>query len=157
MPRVLVLLLSSLLLAACAVSGPPFSEAPPPPSGKALLYVYRPYHFGGAGRDAKVFVDGKLAADLPAGGYTYLYLAAGKHHVTQQWHDWSILDDSEMKQALGVTLKVAEGDTRYVCFEASTGPGRTNDEYMFEWVLSTPLTLTARQEIEQLKFIGVAK
>jgi hypothetical protein len=67
--RVAAILLgaATLLIAGCAVQGPPFEKASAPPND-AVIYVYRPYHYGSSLLRPAV-TCGEDSARIGPGGY----------------------------------------------------------------------------------------
>ena len=61
-------------LAGCATQGASFAPANEVPPGKALIYVYRPYAFGGAVYTPTVTLGHDISIALKLGGY-YAYVA----------------------------------------------------------------------------------
>jgi len=69
--------LASILLAGCATSGTHFTAAPAPAAGKALIYVYRPWHFVAGAAYDKIFINANFLADLKNGTYISCEAPAG--------------------------------------------------------------------------------
>lgn len=81
-------LISALALAGCAVQGPPFQRADSPP-GNAIIYVYRPYNYGGSLLRPAV-TCGDDTARIGPGGYHAFIAPAGQPivcHVAQETTD----------------------------------------------------------------------
>src|SRR3984893_2257088 len=75
--RLMALLLSvaSMFTAGCAVQGDPFHRASAPP-GNAVIYVYRPYHYGSSLLRPAV-TCGDDTARIGPGGYHAFVVPAG--------------------------------------------------------------------------------
>jgi len=65
-----------LFIAGCAVQGRPFEKASAPPD-EAVIYVYRPYHYGSSLLRPAV-TCGEDSARIGPGGYHAFVVAAGK-------------------------------------------------------------------------------
>lgn len=65
----------TLLMAGCAVQGPPFEKATAPPNN-AVIYVYRPYHYGSSLLRPAV-TCGEDSARIGPGGYHAFVVPAG--------------------------------------------------------------------------------
>jgi hypothetical protein len=76
--RVLVRVCAPLLLIGCAVQGQPFEKVSPPPRN-AVIYIYRPYHYGSSALRPEV-TCGDETARIGPGGYHAFVVPAG--HVT---------------------------------------------------------------------------
>src|SRR5271167_2427342 len=68
-----------LLLTACAMKGPPFEKLSPPPSN-AVIYVYRPYHYGSSLLRPAV-TCGDDSARIGPGGYHAFVVPAGSSPI----------------------------------------------------------------------------
>ena len=77
---VLFILICIIISAGCA-SGPKYVPVDNANPGKAILYIYRPAHFGAAANSPKVEIDGKQWFYLPNGGYTWFELESGDHVI----------------------------------------------------------------------------
>jgi hypothetical protein len=75
--RLLVLVLGAAAAAGfgCAVQGQPFEKIPSPP-GNAVIYVYRPYSYGGSALRPAV-TCGEDTARIGPGGYHAFIVPAG--------------------------------------------------------------------------------
>ena len=102
----------ALLQVGCASSGAPFSPVAVTPSGKAVIYVYRPWRIkASAGVDWPIAVDGKTIGRLGNGQYVQALVAPGLHSV-----DLGIPDPGPLEAATSVPVdvSVAAGESRYV-------------------------------------------
>jgi len=82
MNRSLLVLLSGVVgvfAIGCAVQGQPFEKVPPPP-GNAVIYVYRPYSYGGSALRPAV-TCGEDTARIGPGGYHPFIVPAGEKVV----------------------------------------------------------------------------
>jgi hypothetical protein len=70
------LLLLAVIAAGCAVTGAPFQRGAAPP-GNAIIYVYRPYHYGSSLLRPSV-TCGDETARMGPGGYHAFVVPAGK-------------------------------------------------------------------------------
>ena len=79
--RLLLLLLGAAAAAGfgCAVQGQPFEKIPSPP-GNAVIYVYRPYSYGGSALRPAV-TCGEDTARIGPGGYHAFIVPAGEKVV----------------------------------------------------------------------------
>jgi hypothetical protein len=117
--------LCACVLSGCMVaSGPQFSEAPTPDAGKALVYFYWPKAFAFAARTADIFIDGKKAGSLNAGGYTYVYLEPGRHQFAEYWETLLDIHASLADRPIGFSADIHAGETRYVRLSTSVGGNR---------------------------------
>jgi hypothetical protein len=69
-------LFGALILAGCAVQGRPFERAAAPP-GNAIIYIYRPWHYGSSLLRPAVNC-GDETARIGPGGYHAFVVPAGK-------------------------------------------------------------------------------
>jgi hypothetical protein len=93
-------------------SGSVFTPADPPPQGEGLLYIYRmPNSVNSAGQ-ARFYLDGKKLFDLDADGYSYCYVPAGPHEVTQVYSVLGIVDPTAPKTYVEFNLHA--GQTEYI-------------------------------------------
>ena len=69
-------LFGAIILAGCAVQGRPFERAEAPP-GNAIIYVYRPWHYGSSLLRPAVSC-GDETARIGPGGYHAFVVPAGK-------------------------------------------------------------------------------
>lgn len=74
MNRAAMLLL--VAVAGCAVQGAPFQRASAPPDN-AIIYVYRPYHYGGSLVQPTVTCGDDTARIGPGGYHTFIVPAGG--------------------------------------------------------------------------------
>jgi hypothetical protein len=78
----------SVMISGCATSldAPSFSTAPVPDlsSGKAVLYIYRE-NAQPTAWSAYLQIDEQEAASLAQEGFTWVYIAAGKHNFKFGW------------------------------------------------------------------------
>jgi hypothetical protein len=72
----MLFVLGALFLAGCAVQGAPFQRAVAP-SGNAIIYVYRPYHYGSSLLRPAV-TCGDESARIGPGGYHAFVVPEGK-------------------------------------------------------------------------------
>lgn len=75
-PIHLLVLAATALLAGCAVQGPRFEKVIPP-ANHAVVYVYRPYHYGSSLLKPPVNCDGESAVIGP-GGYHAFVVPTGR-------------------------------------------------------------------------------
>jgi hypothetical protein len=82
------LLFLAAIAAGCAVTGTPFQRAEAP-SGNAIIYVYRPYHYGSSLLRPSVtsVTCGNETARIGAGGYHAFVVPAGKVVCSLEWWD----------------------------------------------------------------------
>jgi hypothetical protein len=75
-------LIGLLFLSACASTGPKFENvAAKAPANKALIYVYRPSHFGGAARSPDVYANDIKLGTIHNGGYFRAETAPGPTRI----------------------------------------------------------------------------
>jgi len=148
--RALLLSISAVILAGCA-SGPAFVEAPAPDNGKALIYVYREPNFAAAARNAAFYVDGRKVFDLMAGGYSYVYVTPGRHAISQKWPYWPF-DMGSIRDAVGITMDVKAGETRYAQFSSGVGDSNCYRCIVIEWKIEEVPASTGREGIAKEKF-----
>jgi hypothetical protein len=70
---------ATLLIAGCAVQGHPFEKASAPPDN-AVIYVYRPYHYGSSLLRPAV-TCGEHSARIGPGGYHAFVVPAGSDRI----------------------------------------------------------------------------
>jgi hypothetical protein len=74
------------LIGGCAVQGQPFQRAGAPP-GNAIVYVYRPYHYGSSLLRPPVVCGGEMARIGPGGYHAFVVPAGQKTECTVQWSE----------------------------------------------------------------------
>jgi hypothetical protein len=148
--RSLMLAVLAVLLAGCA-TGPAFVEAPAPQSGKALVYIYREPNFAAGARNAAFYVDGQKVFDLMAGGYSYVYVTPGRHAISQKWPYWPF-DMGAIRDAVGITMDVNAGETRYAQFSSGVGAANCSPCIAIEWRIEEVPALTGHEKIATEKF-----
>ena len=97
MKRSLVVLLSGVVgvfAIGCAVQGQPFEKIPPPP-GNAVIYVYRPYSYGGSALRPAV-TCGEDTARIGPGSYHPFIVPAGEKVVCSMQTDIDSADEVEI-------------------------------------------------------------
>ena len=148
--RVLLLSISAVILAGCA-TGPAFVEAPAPDKDKALVYIYREPNFASAARNAAFYVDGRKVFDLMAGGYSYVYVTPGRHAISQKWPYWPF-DMGSIRDAVGITMDVKAGETRYAQFSSGIGASSCYQCITIEWKIEEVSALSGHEEIAKERF-----
>ena len=108
--RYSLLILLTLFLSGCAAMGPKFETVSQLESGKALVYVFRPYNQENSGINPGINIDGVTEFVLKNNAYTYLFLDPGKHKV-----GLILSDDYHGEDALVVDL--VEGHTYYLALK----------------------------------------
>ena len=108
------------LLSGCSATGPIYTEAAPPPDQKALIYVYRMPGLAFGAKQAHFYLDGIKAFDLNTSGYSYLYVSAGDHILSQNWEYWPLDPPTD---GISAPITVRAGETRYFRFSTSMGGG----------------------------------
>ncbi|HWA92495.1 MAG TPA: DUF2846 domain-containing protein [Rhizomicrobium sp.] len=134
--------LSLSMLTGCA-SGPVFTDAPAPEAGKALLYIYRQPNFVAAAARASFYIDGQNVVDLAAGGYSYVYLAPGRHDLEQRWASYS--------DVVTIPVDVREGETHYARFQSGFGDQGCAGCVSMKWEIRQVPPVTGRAEIAEEK------
>jgi hypothetical protein len=115
-------LAAAFVLGGCAANGSLFMSAASAPKGNGTLYIYRMPGLVGSAAMADFYVDGKPAISLNVNGYSYCYLTAGVHEVTQKFN-LDIFDPKAMltdRKTL-VDFNMADGGTRYIRLSAGVG------------------------------------
>lgn len=142
--------IAAVTLTGCA-TGPAFVEAPPPSNGKALIYIYRDVSLAAAARDAAFYLNGEKVFDLQTGGYSYVYVTPGNYAITQKWPYWPF-DMGRICDAIGISLYVKPGDTRYVRFDTGVGDASCYNCVSIEWRIDEVSASTGSAEIAKEKF-----
>ena len=149
MRRQIFAALLALGVSGCVASGPLYTPADAPPSGRGTLYVYRmPSLVNAAGR-AQFYLDGKPLLDLDSGGYSYCFISAGPHELTQGWN-LDALDP--LAPLLGrrvtyVNFNTVGGDILYVRFW--NGIGNVDGQLSKIWGMTKRSPDDAKPEIFQ--------
>jgi Protein of unknown function (DUF2846) len=130
-------LLCAALIGGCATvaHGPTFAEAKaaPAPSGMATVYVFRKYAEPTAW-GASIHIDEREIATLNQGGFTWAYVAPGRHTIRGVWSGMSGQKDS----VIGIDV---EADRTY--YVELTGTSRLAGT----GVSTTPGTMSLRFQV----------
>jgi len=134
-------------LGGCQATGTAYSDGPAVPAappGRGLAYIYQMPSVRQQFSFTKIVVDGSNVATLHADGYTYLYLTAAPHRITETPGG---IDFSGSKS---VELNLQPGETVYI--ELATGLTRADNtmEYVTEFGIRPPEV--ARLEIRRRHF-----
>lgn len=119
MTRAMWIFAVAFSLGGCAANGSMFTPAASAPQGKGTLYIYRMPGLTASAAVADFYVDGKPAISLNVNGYSYCYLTAGPHEVTQKFN-LDILNPRRMltDQKTLVDFSMADGGAQYVRFSS---------------------------------------
>jgi len=115
--------LAALLLVGCATTpqgasdkskADPFSSKPSP--DKALIYIYRPWRYGGGANKSMLTVDGAHLANMKNGSYFPLEVDAGHIELTSQRIPGPLtgIIPALIKPVSMLSIDVETGETYYV-------------------------------------------
>ena len=100
----LVTLVAMFLMVGCAPTlGPVFQTTAKAPGGAAVVYIYRPSHFGGSGVSYDVRANGVVVVTLYNGGYYPYFAQPGEVELS-----------AKTEASSSVTLDIKAGQTYYV-------------------------------------------
>jgi hypothetical protein len=114
--------LGALLLGGCVATGPKFETADATPQGRGILYIYRMPTILGSAAIAEFYIDDKHVISLSSDGYSYCYLTAGPHELTQYFNLQAL--DRGVGFPVAHTLldfTMSDGGTQYIQFEINGG------------------------------------
>jgi hypothetical protein len=134
-------------LGGCQATGTAYSDGPAAlaaPPGRGLVYIYQMPSVRQQFSFTKALVDGNNVATLHADGYTYVYLTAGPHRITETPGG---IDFSGSKS---VELNVQPGETIYIELATGLTGGNNTMEYVTEFGIRRPDE--ARLEIRRRHF-----
>jgi hypothetical protein len=122
-------------LGGCQATGTAYSDGPAVPAappGRGLVFVYQMPSVRQQFSFTKIVVDERNVATLHADGYTYLYLTAGLHRITETPGG---IDFSGSKS---VELNLQPGETVYIELATGLKGGGDTMDYITEFGIRPP-------------------